>query len=93
MSIVWGADRSILVNDIVDVEKGATTDVFAKSDVDPDMCFSIITPDRTLDLECMDRETRDEWFVFQKIKIKINESTRTYTVCLFSFSLFFCPLS
>jgi hypothetical protein len=43
---------------VSDVTPGKETKVFARSDVAPNVCFSVHAQDRTLDLECENTEMR-----------------------------------
>lgn len=61
--VSWGTG-TIKLADVTHVFKGKTTDKF-KRDVaaasDPECCFSLVTPDRSLDLETKTKEERDAW--------------------------------
>lgn len=55
---------SLDVARITDVFDGAATDVFSRNAAlvkRPDCCFSVVTPGRTLDLECETPEEKERW--------------------------------
>jgi len=56
-------DTEILFSEIIAVASGHTTQVFQKTGKKggPDLSFSIITKDRTLDLEAIAKNIRDDW--------------------------------
>jgi hypothetical protein len=48
--------------EVTRIVRGKTTDVFARAtQVSPDVCFSLIAPSRTLDLEAPSMAVRDTW--------------------------------
>jgi len=58
------SESEILFSEIIAVEGGHTTQVFQRSGKNgsgPDLSFSIITKDRTLDLEAIAKNIRDDW--------------------------------
>ena len=54
-------DASLPVHTIMAVRAGKTTDVFARADMAPaEVCFSLVSPARTLDVQCGNVEQRDK---------------------------------
>lgn len=49
------------VKEIISVTSGKKTKVFERTEVEADVCFSIITKDRTLDLQAANKNQRDFW--------------------------------
>ena len=59
----WGTGR-LNVRDAVEIVAGKNTKLFAKvkiREAHPRQCFSIVLPNRTLDLQCSSEEERDMW--------------------------------
>ncbi|KRX09995.1 Sec7 domain [Pseudocohnilembus persalinus] len=78
--------RSIKINDIIDLAMGSqTTEVFRKNQVPPEfdeLCFSIITKFRTLDLQTGDKQIKYKWIqlMYYKLKQKRKEITKKITL-------------
>jgi hypothetical protein len=47
------------VHTIIGVRAGKTTQVLKGATVDDSLCFSLVSPTRTLDLQCATQEQRD----------------------------------
>jgi hypothetical protein len=62
---VTAAHESLAVSDILDVVDGALgTQVFQRNSrlvKRPELCFSLVTPGRTLDLEAESPEAKEQW--------------------------------
>ena len=73
-----GNSRSIPVSQIYDVEIGSTrTKVFKRHNIPPEFderCFSIISYNRTLDLQARSKEDRNNWVKYFQLKVKENKA-------------------
>eukprot|EP00357_Protocruzia_adherens_P030422 CAMPEP_0114996366 /NCGR_PEP_ID=MMETSP0216-20121206/14262_1 /TAXON_ID=223996 /ORGANISM="Protocruzia adherens, Strain Boccale" /LENGTH=1486 /DNA_ID=CAMNT_0002360545 /DNA_START=178 /DNA_END=4638 /DNA_ORIENTATION=+ len=76
-------ERYILVKDIYDVIVGSTgTRVMCRNKIDmmfDSLCFSLCTPNRTLDLQAADKKTAQAWVLFLKQVVNNNESQKQPT--------------
>eukprot|EP01006_Ploeotia_vitrea_P044667 TRINITY_DN66852_c1_g1_i1.p1 TRINITY_DN66852_c1_g1~~TRINITY_DN66852_c1_g1_i1.p1 ORF type:complete len:805 (+),score=436.59 TRINITY_DN66852_c1_g1_i1:26-2440(+) len=67
--VMWGSldkkkvSGSFSVKDILDISVGVASKTFKRSKYMPEakLCFSILTRDRSLDLECVSQQERDMW--------------------------------
>jgi hypothetical protein len=59
-AVSWGTGN-LLMHTVTSVVAGTQTNVFANVVVDASKCFSLISDDRTLDLECNTTNERDQW--------------------------------
>jgi len=68
-SISWETGK-MPVSAITRVEAGKTTEVFLKNkqnkDAPPNLCFSLVAQDRTLDLQAKTEKQRDDWVEFMR---------------------------
>lgn len=63
-STVLNGDRDMAVSQVSNVVAGQTTAVFHRSSSGPErqqLCFSLVAPGRTLDLEAESKQKRDAW--------------------------------
>ena len=64
--------RCVCIDDIVDIQNGRRTDVFSRSKGgNSDSSFSIITKERTVDLEAETKVLRDRWTRALRVVLKI----------------------
>eukprot|EP01083_Nonionella_stella_P197425 725839_1 len=86
--IDWESGRQPL-STITGVQAGKTTKVFKRSNAEKsrvEVCFSVITTSRSLDLEAVDQATRDKWVEVVERVLKFKDSgdlefLNTYSQC------------
>uniref|UniRef100_A0A7S3Z415 PH domain-containing protein n=1 Tax=Lotharella globosa TaxID=91324 RepID=A0A7S3Z415_9EUKA len=76
---LWWDDQSLYLQDVTEIKRGKHTKVFDGVSVnraDPRVCFSIVTPHRTLDLQASSFNEREMWVDgLTRLQLKLQDNT------------------
>mmetsp|Transcript_21394 Transcript_21394/g.52416 ORF Transcript_21394/g.52416 Transcript_21394/m.52416 type:complete len:652 (-) Transcript_21394:420-2375(-) len=77
---LWWDDQSLYLQDVTEIKRGKHTKVFDGVSVnraDPRVCFSIVTPMRTLDLQASSFNEREMWVEgLTRLQLKLLDNTQ-----------------
>lgn len=81
--------KGIHLQDVREVVSGKQTKAFSKksaASADASICFSVVTPDRTLDLQCPNPEVQKEWIEGLRLLSSLSKTAAVESVADLAFS-------